>query len=91
MEKDKGFTDTFFSKLKEQSFTIILLVGIMLYQNQMFSKQMEEYKELIDKKEDLVLKLTEEERARLIKREEYLIQQRDSFIEDMQKNLIKQK
>jgi low affinity Fe/Cu permease len=90
MEKDKGFTDTFFSKLKEQSFTIILLVGIMLYQNQMFSKQMEEYKELIDKKEDLVLKLTEEERARLIKREEYLIQQRDSFIEDMQ-NLIKQK
>lgn len=90
MEKDKGFTDTFFSKLKEQSFTIILLVGIMLYQNQMFSKQMEEYKELIDKKEDLVLKLTEEERTRLIKREEYLIQQRDGFIKDMQ-NLIKQK
>lgn len=90
MEKDKNFTDTFFSKLKEQSFTIILLVGIMLYQNQMFSKQMEEYKELIDRKEDLILKLTEEERLRLVQREDYLIKQRDGFIQDL-KDLIKQK
>ncbi len=84
MEKQaNNFTDTFFSKLKEQSFTIIILVGIMFYQNHIFSTQMEEYKSIINQKEQLVLKLTDDERNRLIEREKYLIQQRDKFIEDL--------
>jgi hypothetical protein len=74
---------TFFTKLKEQSFTIILLVGIMYYQNRIFTSQMEEYKELIQRKEEIILKLTDEERQRLIKREEYLIGQRDEFIKEL--------
>lgn len=78
-----NFTDTFFSKLKEQSFTIILLVGIMVYQNHMFSVQLEEYKKLINEKEQLILKLTDDERMRLLDREKYLIQQRDEFVEDL--------
>jgi hypothetical protein len=28
-----GFTEVFFGKLKEQSFTIILMVGMLIYQN----------------------------------------------------------
>ena len=52
--KTQSFTDTFFNKLKEQSFTIIILVGIMYYQNLLFNKQMDEYKEAIDKKEELI-------------------------------------
>jgi len=44
-ENQNNFTDTFFSKLKEQSFTIIILVGVMLYQNWLFTNQMSEYKE----------------------------------------------
>jgi hypothetical protein len=84
MEKQaNNFTDTFFSKLKEQSFTIIVLVGIMVYQNHIFSGQMEEYKKMINQKEELILKLTDEERSRLIEREKYLIEQRDKFIEDL--------
>jgi low affinity Fe/Cu permease len=75
--------DSFLAKLKEQSFTIILLVGIMYYQNQLFTNQMEEYKQMIKEKEQLILKLTEEERNRLIGREKYLIEQRDKFIEDL--------
>lgn len=75
--------DTFLNKLKEQSFTIILLVGIMWYQNNLFNSQMQEYKELIKEKENTILKLTEQERDRLLKREEYLIQQRDQFIQDL--------
>jgi hypothetical protein len=87
MEKQTNFADTFFSKLKEQSFTIILLVGIMFYQNQLFSSQMTEYKKIIDEKEKLVLKLTEDERLRLIEREEYLIKQRDGFVNDLREQL----
>jgi len=78
-----GFADTFLSKLKEQSFTIIILVGIMWYQNNMFTNQMAEYKKIIDEKEKLVLKLTDDERNRLIEREKYLMDQRDEFLDDL--------
>lgn len=89
MEKNpNNFSDTFFSKLKEQSFTIIVLVGIMFYQNMMFTNQMNEYKKMIDEKEKLVLKLTEDERTRLIEREKYLVEQRDGFINEL-KELVK--
>ena len=83
-----NFTDTFFSKLKEQSFTIIILVGVMLYQNWLFTGQMSEYKKIITEKEQLVLKLTDDERQRLIEREKYLLEQRDSFIDEL-KELVK--
>lgn len=84
-KENKGgtITDTFFSKLKEQSFTIILLVGILYYQNVNFNAQLDEYKKLIDEKEALVLKLTEDERQRLLEREKYLREQRDKFVEDI--------
>ena len=83
---NNGAMDTFFTKLKEQSFTIILLVGIMYYQNKIYTDQMEEYKKMINEKEQLILKLTDDERNRLIDREKYLIEQRDKFIEDLKRN-----
>ena len=84
-DSSNGMFDTFFTKLKEQSFTIILLVGIMYYQNRIFTDQMDEYKKMINDKEQIILKLTEEERNRLIEREKYLIEQRDKFIEDLKR------
>jgi hypothetical protein len=83
MEKSSGITDTFFSKLKEQSFTIILLVAILYYQNMIFNNQLAEYKKLIDEKEVLVLKLTDGERERLIERTQYLMEQRDKYVEEL--------
>ena len=74
---------TFFEKLKEQSFTIILLVGILYYQNMNFKSQLEEYKKMIDEKENLILKLTDEERARMIERNQYLMEQRDKYVEEL--------
>jgi hypothetical protein len=83
--ENKGgtITDTFFNKLKEQSFTIILLVGILYYQNVNFKSQLDEYKKMIDEKEALVLKLTEDERARLLERTKYLQEQRDKYVEEL--------
>lgn len=86
--QSNGFVDTFLSKLKEQSFTIIILVGIMYYQNILFTQQMSEYKKIIDEKEKLILKLTDDERNRLVERENYLIEQRDGFIGEL-KELVK--
>ena len=36
----ENYANTFMSKLKEQSFTILILVGIMYYQNTLFTSQM---------------------------------------------------
>jgi len=80
-QKSNNYADVFLNKLKEQSFTIVLLIGIMYYQNSIFTSQMNEYKLMIKSKEDLILKLTDDERQRLIDREKYLIEQRDGFIE----------
>ena len=41
---------------------------------------------MIKEKEELLLKITQEERDRLIKREQYLIEQRDRFIDDLRNN-----
>jgi len=78
-----NYAETFMSKLKEQSFTILILVGIMYYQNTLFTSQMNEYKDMIKSKEELILKLTEGERQRLLEREKYLMNQRDEFIKDL--------
>jgi len=78
-----NYTESFMNKLKEQSFTILILVGIMYYQNSLFTSQMNEYKQMIKAKEDLILKLTDDERNRLIEREKYLIGQRDEFIKEL--------
>ena len=86
---NNGVMDTFFTKLKEQSFTIILLVGIMYYQNTLFTNQMAEYKKMIEEKEQLILKLTDDERNRLLAREQYLITQRDEFIKELKEQNFK--
>jgi hypothetical protein len=85
-ESTSGFTDTFLSKLKEQSFTIILLVGIMYYQNQRYQEQVTSYKKMIDDKESIIMKLNEDERQRLVERCEYLMNQRDKYVEELINN-----
>ena len=82
-EKQSSGSDVFFNKLKEQSFTIILLVGILYYQNTNFNNQINESKKMIDEKESLVLKLTEDERSRLLERTKYLQEQRDKYVEEL--------
>ena len=82
-----NYAETFMNKLKEQSFTILILVGIMYYQNTLFTTQMNEYKGMIKSKEELILNLTEGERQRLLEREKYLMSQRDEFIKDLKSQI----
>ena len=55
----------------------------MYYQNMTFNNQLVEYKKMIDDKETLILKLTDDERQRLIERTEYLLEQRDKYVEEL--------
>ena len=82
-ENQGNITDTFFSKLKEQSFTIILLVGILWYQNNTYKTTLEEYKAQNDKKDEQIMKLVDDERQRMIERNERLMSQRDEYVDEL--------
>ena len=73
-------SSTFLDKLKEQSFTIILMIGGLYYQNQMFQQQLERYDANVKEKQEYIDKIVDAERERMIAREQYLMQQRDEFI-----------
>jgi hypothetical protein len=81
IEEGKNMQTTFLSKLKEQSFTIILMIAGLYYQNMIFNEQLERYTTLVNQKQLYIDKIVEDERTRFIAREQYLMQQRDSFIE----------
>ena len=74
-------TSTFLDKLKEQSFTIILMIGGLYYQNQMFQQQLDRYDANVKEKQEYIDKIVDAERERMIAREQYLMKQRDEFIQ----------
>ena len=73
--------NTFLDKLKEQSFTIILMIVGLYYQNQMFQQQLDRYDANVKEKQEYIDKIVDAERERMIAREQYLMKQRDEFIE----------
>lgn len=81
-----NITSTFMDKLKEQSFTIILMIGGLYYQNQIFQQQLTRYDSVVKEKQDYINKIVDAERQRMIEREKYLMEQRDEFIELLKEN-----
>lgn len=84
MEANKeSITDIFLSKLKEQSFTIVLMLGVIYFQYKTYNNRIDMQQVTIDKQQDYIDKLMEDERTRLIQRNEYLIEQRDKYVEEL--------
>jgi len=77
---------TFVDKLKDQSFTIILMIGGLYYQNQIFQQQLDRYDSVVKEKQEYINKIVDAERERMIAREKYLMQQRDQFIDMLKEN-----
>ena len=77
-----GFADTFLSKLKEQSFTIIIMVGIIWYQGKMMEERVGYWQKLYEEKEADIRQTTKEDREDLLERIKYLQDQRDKYVED---------
>ena len=76
-----GFTDTFFSKLKEQSFTIVLMVGIIWYQGKMMEERVAYWQKLYEEQKAYIQQTDKEDKQILLDRIEYLQQQRDKYVE----------
>ena len=80
----KDVAMTFLDKLKDQSFTIILMIGALYYQNQIFEKEIDRYDIVVKEKQEYINKIVDAERERMIEREKYLMAQRDMFIKQLQ-------
>jgi hypothetical protein len=74
-------TDTFLSKLKEQSFSILVMVAVVYYQHTLWQADRARLELDLQRKGAQVDAMVEAERGRLVEREKYLIGQRDQFID----------
>lgn len=79
-------TTTFLDKLKDQSFSIILMIGGLYYQNQIFESEIARYDSVVKEKQEYINKIVDAERDRMIAREQYLMNQRDEFIAMLKEN-----
>jgi len=77
-----GFTDTFLSKLKEQSFTIVLMVGIIWYQGKLMEERVNYWQKLYEDQKAYMEQTIKDDKQIMLGRIEYLQQQRDKYAED---------
>ena len=85
IEKTKptsGFTDIFLSKLKEQSFVIIIMLGVIYYQHRLMEERVAFWQQEYDKKELYIEQVTKEDREMLKDRIKYLEDQRERSTQD---------
>lgn len=82
-ENQNGFMDVFFSKLKEQSFTILIMVGVIWYQGRMMEERVAYWQKLYEEKESYIVTTNKEEKTILLERINYLQNQRDKDIENI--------
>jgi exosome complex RNA-binding protein Rrp4 len=77
-----GFADTFFSKLKEQSFTIIVMVGIIWYQGRLMEERVAYWQKSYEENKAYIEQTAKEDREELLERIKYLQDQRDKYVEE---------
>ena len=77
-----GFTDTFLSKLKEQSFTIVLMVGIIWYQGKLMEERVDYWQKLYEEQKAYIQETTKEDRNDMEEKIKYLQDQRDKYVEE---------
>jgi len=82
-ENQNGFMDVFFSKLKEQSFTILIMVGVIWYQGKMMEERVAYWQKLYEEKESYIETTSKQDKTILLERINYLQNQRDKYIEDV--------
>jgi hypothetical protein len=77
-----GFFDIFLNKLKEQSFIIVLMLGVIYFQNRMFTQRIAKHELIEAKQEATIDKMIEENKKLNLDREQYLKEQRDKFVDE---------
>ena len=81
-KQPSGFFDVFLSKVKEQSFLIILMLGVIYYQHKMMEERVGFWQKQYEEEDLYVKQIQKDQRDDLLKRIEYLQNQRDKFVEE---------
>ena len=77
-----GFTDTFFSKLKEQSFTILVMVAVVYYQHRLMEERVAYWQKQYEDQRSYIEKKVQDDKVIMLDRIQYLQDQRDKYVED---------
>jgi hypothetical protein len=77
-----GLIDTFLSKLKEQSFTILVMVALIYYQHRLMEERVAYWQKQYEDQKVYIEKTYQEDRKNMLDRIEYLQNQRDMYVED---------
>ena len=76
-----GLMEVFLSKLKEQSFVIILMLGVIYYQHEMMEERVNFWQDQYEKKDDELQASEKADRDALTERVRYLQEQQDRLAE----------
>ncbi len=76
-----SFTSVFIDRLKEQSFTILIMLGVLYYQHTLWMADKDALTKEVDVKEERILQLVEREHSHTLEREAALREKRDQFVE----------
>ena len=76
-----GFADVFLSKLKEQSFVIILMLCVIYYQHRLMEERVAFWQKQYEEKEAYIEQTNKDDKQILLERIKYLQDQRDKFVE----------
>ena len=77
-----GFADTFLSKLKEQSFVILLMLGVIYYQHRLMEERVAFWQKQYEEQKIYIQTTNESDKQILLDRINYLQDQRDKYVED---------
>ena len=77
-----GFADTFLSKLKEQSFVILVMLGIIYYQHRLMEERVAYWQKLYEEQKTYIEQTAKEDRDDMEEKIKYLQDQRDKYVEE---------
>ena len=77
-----GFADTFLSKLKEQSFVILIMLGVIYYQHRLMEERVAFWQKQYEEQKLYIQTTNETDKQILLDRINYLQDQRDKYVED---------
>jgi len=70
------------SKLKEQSFTILVMVAVVYYQHRLMEERVAYWQTQYQDQQIYIEKTTQDDKAIMLDRIKYLQEQRDKYVEE---------
>ena len=78
----QGFVDVFVNKLKEQSFTIVIMLAVIWYQGVMMEERVAYWQKLYEEQKTYIQQTDKEDKQVLLDRIKYLQDQQDKYAQD---------